>query len=708
MIHPRISLRRVLFGTAGCAALFASVTALAEPPLAIPLRETIHGVTLQDEYRWMEDPSKKAEMLAFVEAENARNRAMLDAIPERAWFETRLTEVSSSLARVGGMTWCGDTALLLRASATDRMPKLYLRDTRGERLFLDPAKVGRSDLASFGSVVFSNDCRQASVQVSSGGSEAGQTQVFDVATGEAVGKPLERIWGEFPVTFLPGGRVLYTQMAATPVDGDPMKAMTAYIAPLDGRAPPIAVMGNGLTVKADNFPIVMAESDWPFAVGVAAGARADNEVYVAPMANFLAGKPQWRQVATLADKVGLGMTRGTDLFLISTKDNSAGAILRRPLAADGSAAGADEIVLAGSPDRLIKDARVAAEGLYVATTTDGAARLFYLPDGKAPAREIALPFEGTIFGLEPEADGRGVSFVLTGWAQNATGFRVEDGKLIDTGLASESWAGAKDMAITRMDATSRDGTKVPMVVMRRRGASGRTPTIVRAYGGYGYDTVYPAYARNDMAWLDKGGAYAYCGTRGGGERGRDWHEGGRGPNKPRGMEDLAACARALTAAGVAPEMGPLVTGGSMGGTLVPTATLRDPGAFGAMITAVGVVNASRIGAAENGANQFDEMGNPADAAQFRDLVAMDAYQMIPDARALPPTMMVIGLNDKRVVPWMTAKWVARARAKWPEAPIYMRGEAKAGHGVGSAEDVRRAEAADIYAFAWAMQTKPPR
>lgn len=689
----------------------ASVLALAPPltaapPRLVPLTETVHGVTLSDEYRWMEDPANRAEMIAFVEADNARTRALLDATPDRAWFAKRLEEVSSSLDRVGGYQQCGDVALLRRAGAGDRLAKLYLRDAKGERLFLDPAKVGGSELASFGVAAFSPDCRRVSVQVSSAGAEAGRTQVFDVATAQQVGKPIERIWGEFPLTFLPGDRILYTQMAASPVDGDPMKAMTAYIAPIDGSSAPMPVMGNGLTVKADNFPIVFAEGDWPFAVGIAAGARADNEVYVAPMAGFLSGKPQWRQVAALDDKVGIGITRGTAIYLLSTKDNGAGAILRQPLAADGSPSGTGETVFAGASDRLIKDMRVTEDGVYVHATTDGAARLFFLPDGRGAARELKLPFEGTIFGMEPDADGRGLSFGLTGWSRNLTALHVRGDKLTEAGIASQSWDGAANMAVTRMEATSKDGTKVPMVVMRRKGATGRTPTIVDAYGGYGMDTVFPAYARNAMAWLDRGGAYAYCGTRGGGERGRAWHEGGRGPNKPRAMEDLAACARALTSAGIAPAQGPLITGASMGGTLVPTAALREPEAFGGMITGVGVVNASRIGAAENGANQFDEMGNPADASQFRDLVAMDAYQMIPNAKAPPPTMMVIGLNDKRVVPWMTAKWVARARAKWPQAAIYMRGDAQAGHGVGSAEDVRRAEAADSYAFAWAMQSKP--
>ncbi len=707
MIRTGHGLRARLLLAACVLALPAAAAATAAPPRAVPLSETVHGVTLQDEYRWMEDPANRAELIAFVDRENARTRALLDAIPERAWFYKRLEEVSSSLDRVGGYQRCGDLELYRRTGAKDRLPKLYMRDKAGERLFLDPARVGGNDLASFGVTALSPDCTRVSVQVSSAGAEAGSTHLFDIATGKEIGTPIPRIWGEFQTYFLPGDRVLYTQLAEQPVDGDPMRGMIAYIAGLDGSAP-VAVLGNGMTVNAENFPIIQPDAAERFTVGLAAGARADNEVFVTPTAALLAGKPRWTRASTLADKVAYGVARGDALYLLSTRDNGAGAILRRPLGADGGAAGPDEVVFAGAPDRLIKDFRATRDGIYVHVTTEGAGRLFLLPDGRGPAREVALPFEGTIFGLESDADGKGLALGLTGWTQNGTALHVTGSTARATGLASQAWDGATAMAAVRMEATSKDGTRVPMVVLRRKGATGRTPTIVEAYGGYGYDTVFPAYARNDMAWLDKGAAVAYCGTRGGGERGRDWHEGGRGPNKPRGMEDLAACARALTEAGIAPAQGPLITGGSMGGTLVPTAALRDPGAFGAMITAVGIVNASRVGAAENGANQFDEMGNPADPAQFRDLVAMDAYQMLPGAKTLPPTMMVIGLNDKRVAPWMTAKWVARARAKWPDAPIYMRGDAQAGHGIGSAEDVRRAEAADSYAFAWAMQARPPR
>lgn len=705
MTRRLIDARRCRFaGLVAALAVLAGGAAEAQSPRAVPLTETVHGVMLQDEYRWMEDPANTPEMLRFVQAENARFRALVDARPERAWFDNRLKEVSSSLDRVGGGVFCGDTLVLARAGASDTVPRLWLRDAAGkERLLLDPAKVAGNPAASFGAWDISPDCKRISAQVSVAGAETGRTHIFDIATGAELGKPIERIWGEFATAFLPGDRLLYTQMAETPVAGDPMQGMTAYIAPLGQTGAPVAVLGNGLTVQARNFPLIIASPGERFAVGMAGGARADQEYFVTPMAALLAGTPRWTQVATLADKSDYALTRGDALFLNSTLSNGAGTVTRYRLSADGARTGAGEVVFAGTPERLIKGIAATRDGIFVHTTTDGAAKLWLLPDGRGPAREIALPFEGTILGMAPDADMRGLGFALSGWTTGTTIFRVVNGRLVETGIASQVWPGAKDMAVTRLEAVSKDGTKVPLVVMRRKGATGRTPTIVEAYGGYGADTVYPAYARNDMAWLDKGGAYAYCGTRGGGERGRDWHEGGRGPNKVRGMEDLAACARALTAAGIAPEQGPMSFGGSMAGTLVAPAALRDPSAFGAMLTAVGVVNAARIGAAENGANQFAEMGDPADPAQYRDLVAMDAYHLIANAERLPPTLMTIGLNDKRVAPWMTAKWMARARAKWPNAPIYMRGDTKSGHGIGSAEDVRRAEAADVFAFAWAMQ-----
>jgi len=208
------------------------------------------------------------------------------------------------------------------------------------------------------------------------------------------------------------------------------------------------------------------------------------------------------------------------------------------------------------------------------------------------------------------------------------------------------------------------------------------------------------YNRNAIAFIAEGGALAYCGVRGGGERGRPWHEAGRGLNKANGHADLIACAETLKANGISTARGPVVTGASMGGTLVSPAAIKKPETFAAMVPMVGVLNATRIGAAQNGANQFAEMGDPNTAEGFRALMGMDAYQMLRTARDIPDTLLTIGLTDNRVAPWMSAKFAARAADRFPQRTVWLRADTQAGHGIGSAEDDVMALNADIYAFTW--------
>lgn len=674
-------------------------------PRQAPLTETVHGITLADEYRWMEDPATKPEWSAWVAGESQRTRAMLDGLPERAGFADSISSIASSLTRQSGYRSAGGTAIWLKAEPGDPVARLMVRDAKGTRVLVDPGKVDGDKLAAMGAISLAPDGRTVAVHLSSGGSEVGSTRFFDTASGKEVGQPVPGMWGEFSISFLPGGMIAYTQLAAEPVDGDPLKGMTAWLRPLAGGTP-IKLMGGktgGIDLPAADFPIVIDVAGSPFVAGLAAGARADQGLYVSPRAAVLAGKPEWQQVVAVEDRVGGGALRGNMAYLLSAKDNPARDVLVRPLDAKGRP-GKASVLFKGNERLILTGVAAARDGIYILATTDGAARLFFTPGGRAAVREVRLPFEGSIFGLDAQPDGNGVSFALTGWTTNGTSLIARNGVVKATGIAAQSWSGAADMAVTRLEAVSADGTKVPLVVLRRKGASGPTPTIVEAYGGYGMDTAAPYYDRNGMAWLAKGGAMAFCGVRGGGERGRSWHEGGRGPNKPRGMEDLIACAETLTAKGIAPPRGPVATGASMAGVLVPTAVLRKPSAFGGMITRVGVVNPVRIAQAENGANQFAEIGNPADPKQFADLYAMDAYQMIPKAGGLPPSLMVIGMNDRRVAPWMTAKFVARAQQKWP-GTVWLRGDDKAGHGVGTTEAVRRDEWSDIFAFAWWTQTK---
>jgi prolyl oligopeptidase len=357
---------------------------------------------------------------------------------------------------------------------------------------------------------------------------------------------------------------------------------------------------------------------------------------------------------------------------------------------------------------VLTDMTSARDGIYVQAQRDGIAHILFLPGGRGPAKDVKLPIDGDLSDLSTNLDGTSVTFGLNGWFTNTAYYRVTAGVVHPVGLASDSWNGVPGASAVRDEATSADGTRVPMVVELPAGGKGAgLPTILEGYGSYGINNIAPWYNPPALAWIAHGGAYAFCDTRGGNERGRSWHEGGRGANKPNAQADFIACAEELEAKGYTTRAMLIGTGTSAGGTLAPPAVLKRPDLFAALISRVGMVNVSRLAAAENGANQFAEMGDPATKEGFDALVAEDGFLMLDTAKDIPDTLVTVGLNDRRVSPWMGAKFAARAAAKFgSRRTILIRADAEAGHGIGSARERLVAEWADTLAFAWDRTHRP--
>lgn len=681
-----------------------ATTAAATPPTAVPVTETVHGITLSDEYRWMEDPSRAADMSAWVLSESAAAHAALRALPERAAFAARLMEVSSELTRVRGVQVAGGVTVFRRSAAGDRTARLLVLEDGRERVLLDP-NTAPSSVAAINNVSLSPDGKLVAVHQAQGGGEVGEITVYDVATGLAVGAPIEQIWGEFPLEWLGGDWVAYTQMAPAGSRADPLTGMRTFLKRVSDPGPGRSVFGAdtpGPAFPAKDFPMVRSAPWSEWALGIGAGARVDMALWVARKADLIAGKPTWTALATLDDRVNDADLFGDAAFVLTSKANAAGAVLRRPLGAAGPSAATT--VFEGNPRLILTGLLISRDGVHVVAQTDGVTRLFHSPDGRRRFTEIKLPIEaGNILDPHVNGDGNGITLGLMGWLSNVRTYALVKGKLGDTGLGSQTWAGAQHMQVDRMQVRSADGTQLPLVVLRKKGArpSGGMPTILEAYGSYGVSTTTPFYGRDGMAWIAHGGALAFCGVRGGGERGRAWHEAGRSANKSNGHADFIACAKALKDRGIATPRGVVAMGTSAGGLLVPQAALKAPELFAGLVPRVATLNPSRIAAAINGANQFDELGDPGTPEGFKALVAMDAYQVLATAADMPDTLLTIGLNDRRVSPWMSAKFAARAQAKFGDRrKVWLRAETDGGHGVGTAEEARVAEFADIFAFAW--------
>lgn len=670
------------------------------PPAAVAMVETHFGIESADPYRWMEDPAREAEMVAWVRAMSAASTSQLLALPDRAAFAGLLEESTRAGTRYSDVTSAAGRLFYRRLAPGDRVPSLIVRDGMTERVLVDPT-AGSAEVAAINNYAVSPAGDEVAVHIAKGGGEVGEVRFIDVASGRQRGSPLGPIWGEFAVSWIAPDLVSYTRITASGPGTDPMQDMQTWLVKPGEAGPGRAVLGRNVVgspaYAGQEFPILLRTPTSALALAMGTGARTDLRLLIARAADVAAGDGAWRELARYEDEVSNFAALDDDLYYLTTRGAPNGKVLHRRLV--GTELTAPDPVLAEGA-LVLAGLEATRDGVYVAGQRDGIAQLLFLPKGRGPAQPVALPMEGDLSNLRVDNDGRSVTFGLSGWTQATTFYRATAGRTELLGLKSDGWSRAAELSTVREEAVSADGTRVPMVVILPPGGKrAAMPTLLQGYGSYGQLTLSPRYSPYLLPWAVRGGSLAYCGTRGGGERGRAWHEGGRAEKKPNAQADFIACAERLIAAGYATPKTLAASGTSAGGQLVPPAVLKRPELFAALVPRVAILNATRLGAAPNGANQFAEMGDPGTATGYRGLASQDAYLMLADAKNMPDTLITVGLNDKRVAPWFAAKFAARASQRFAgRGLVLVRADAEAGHGVGSARDSLIAEFADTLAF----------
>ena len=702
-------------------ALLCPAWAWAQAPLVSPatrapteaFQEQRHGTAIDDPYRWMERAERTPELQAWLQAATDEGMTQLAARPERAAWVERLQQALQPGVRYAGLVEVGERQFVRRTMVGEPTAKLVVRERKGqtwqERVLFDPAAEAGGALNSFS---VAPDGRTVALIASTKGSELGDVRFLDVATGREVGQRFGPVFGEFRPNWLDAQHAVITRMGDAS-QGNPMETMVAYVTRLGANPQP--VFGFGLpgrsATQSPEFPLLITEpnSRWTFALG--ANARADRRVLVAPTADVIAGRPQWQPVGDYADRINGAAVLGDRLFLLSTRQQSGGEVFATTLRGSGQL-GPRQRVAVGDRTPIV-DLAASRDGLYLVGTRDGAAHLRFLPGGRGPEREVALPFEASLESLTPGQGGRNLVASLSGWTQARSFYRLSGARLAPIGVASEVWASAAQLSVQRHLARSADGTQVPMVVIRHRAAQGPQATVLEAYGAYGIPTVEPLYNPALLTWASRH-TLAYCGVRGGNERGRDWHEGGREANKPNAHTDFIACGQTLVQLGLSTPAQLAAMGTSAGGLLAPVAALQRPDLFRAAVPRVAIVNPTRLEAMANGPNQYAEMGDPRTEAGFRALASQDALLILQarlraNPQYTPPALFVtLGLNDQRVAPWMPAKFAAAAQAQvGTRSLVLVRADGAQGHGVGSALGGVVQEWADTFTFLNAVLGSQP-
>ncbi len=713
----------------GATSLGAAGQAPAAAPAARPASETFFGTEVPDPYRWLEEV-KSPEVAAWMKSQSDNTMSLLARIPGRQAMFERIVKyedaVPSRVTQVARET--GDRWFLERRGAAENQFKLLMRQgLRGnDRVLVDPEAVEKLTGKPHAINYYATAPGGAFVAygLSAQGSEAAVLHVLDTHTGTEVGKPIDR--ADFAgVNFSPDSRTIFFNrlqevkpgMPATEKYQKSQVLMLKRGADIASAVPVFGLGVAGVDIGPAEIPIVGITHDGRWALGyVFNGTQREITLFVAPAAGVLAGKPKWRRVIDPRDEVtGVAYFKDT-LSVLSHKDAPRSQVLRIDLKNPGLSKAQ---LLVPQSDRVVTGVTAAADALYIEVRDGNIKRLFKRSHARAgEVVEVKLPVEGSFQlngdeGALGSADPRfpGLVLDLQSWNRARQIYLVNaDGSVRNSGLQPEGpFDAPADIVATEVKVKSHDGAMVPMSIIHKRGAplNGRNPTILYGYASYGI-TEEPFYSVSRLAWLDAGGVYAIANPRGSGVYGQEWYKGGFQATKPNTWKDFIACAEWLIAQKWTSPDRLGILGGSAGGILVGRAMTERPDLFVAAVPAVGVLDAVRAEITPNGVPNIPEFGTRKSEAGFRALLAMSTYHQIVDGKKYPAVLLVHGVNDPRVEVWHSTKTAARLMAAQAGlagggAPVLLRLDFDAGHGIGSTKAQQLQQRADIFTFfLWQM------
>jgi prolyl oligopeptidase len=666
-----------------------------------PVVNSYHGVSVTDDYQWLEnaaDPQTKG----WVAAENKLSRQWLDSVPGRDALHAQVDRLLKSTSNsYFDLVERGGTLFALKFEPPKQQPLLVTLksadSTEGEHVVIDPNAMSSKGSIAIDFYAPSPDGRKVAVSLSANGSEDGSLHVFDVVSGKEQGDVVPR--AAYPTG---GGSVAWN------ADGSGFH-YTRYPAP--GERPEadmhfyqqVWYHRLGTPATKDHYE---AGRDFPRIAETALESTRDGRDVAALVSNgdggdhslyLKTGKGDWQRVAGYDAEVK-AVEFGDDgwLYLLSRKNAPKGQVLRVSLAHPDVAKA--EVVLPES-EGTIQSYQVAGGKLYASELLGGPSRLRTVDLKTHKIEEIALPPVSAVNGLV--RDRGQVLADITSYVTPPAWYHVEPGKAPrQTALVVTSAANYADTEVVREFATSKDGTKVPLNIIMRKGTKldGNNPTILYGYGGYGV-SMTPYFSSSRRVWLDHGGIYVVANIRGGGEYGEAWHTAGNLTHKQNVFDDFIASAEYLIAHHYTSTPHLAIMGGSNGGLLMGAVLTQRPDLFRAVSSSVGIYDMLRVELDPNGAFNTTEFGSVKDKAQFDALYAYSPYHHVKDGTDYPAVLMMTGDNDGRVNPAHSRKMIARLQAADPHGkPILLRTTAAAGHGIGTALDEVIEEQTDNYAF----------
>ncbi len=667
------------------------------------LVEQAFGERVADPFRWLEaDQRSDPAVSGWIKRQNALSADYLGKLPGRDQFAQRIRTLFD-FERYGLPRKAGKAYFYTRNAGLQNLSALWMRKgVAGEqRLLLDP-----NTWSSDGSVALaqwepSPSGKLVAFAEQDAGSDWRRLRVVDVASGRVLDDRLD--WAnDSDIAWVGGEGFLYSRFPAPLAGEDPRK-------PRYDKAVWFHRVGTAQDADEKVFATpdhpewshkaqVTSDGRWAVIVSEVSTDKR-NAIHLIKLARKKPGEWQaealvpeianhWRLVAGVGDRLWFLTDRDAPTFRLASIDAGQGqriwreVVPARPNTLEGARMIDDRFLLSYNKD-----------GQNVAVMTDRKGR---------PGKAITLNAIGTASGFGGKPGDSETFYQFSSFATPQAIYRMDlrTGAVAPFAVPKMSFDPA-DYAVEQREFTSKDGTKVPMYVVRKRAlarAAKPLPTLLYGYGGFDI-SLTPAFSPVRMAWLEAGGAFAMANVRGGGEFGRSWYEAGRRENKQNSFDDFIAAGEYLIREGIAAPGALAVQGASNGGLLVGAVVNQRPDLFAAANPDVGVMDMLRYDRFTSGRFWVDDYGRPDREADWRTLRAYSPYHNVKGGKAYPAILVTTADNDDRVVPAHSYKYVAALQAAdIGEKPHLLRVETRAGHGAGKPVDKSIEAGADVLGF----------
>ncbi len=717
--------------------MLAALPAIADPMRSPTYPETRKGDVVEnhfgeaiaDPYRWLEnDIHGDAEVADWVRRQNSATQTYLASLPQRSWFAERIKALLR-YERFGLPQKAGSRYFYTRNAGLQNQSQLLVRQGLSGKpeLLIDPNKWAKDGATALAEWVPSHDGRMLAYAVQESGSDWRTIRVLDTTDGKVL--PDEVSWVKFSnIAWTGNDGFLYSRFPESG-DGEEFQSLNTNHAiyhhqvgtlqsadVLVYATPDQPDLSHSAEVTHDNRWVVITSAkgtDARYSVNLIR-LRGSKRSAVMPLVR--GQEHSWRLVE------GMGDT----LYFITSKDAPRLKIVkvslklsRNRIMTEPQTQGPVELAPAFQdviPERSepLERAQIVGDRLILSYLKDAAsiAEIVSL-DGKVLSA-LSLNTIGTASGFTGRPGDPETFYSFSSFNQPSAIYRLDSSTGKTTPFAKPRLTfDPGEYALEQRFYTSKDGTRVPMFLVRKASiaVSGQAvPTLLYGYGGFDV-SLTPGFSAIRMAWLEAGGAFAMPNLRGGGEYGKDWHEAGRLANKQNVFDDFIAAGEYLIAEGITPQGGLAIQGGSNGGLLVGAVVNQRPELFAAANPSVGVMDMLRFDRFTAGRYWVDDYGYPDREADFRVLRAYSPYHNIAPGKDYPAMLVTTADTDDRVVPGHSFKYAAALQsAKAGSKPHLIRVETRAGHGSGKPTDKMIEEGADILAFlaqATGLEISPP-